>query len=65
MSARSEVCRYVVGMSGCRYVADHWQSTMHMHVRKKWRQLGMSVIMFSFLMDFSFDLYVFHFLEWS
>ena len=33
--------------------------------KKKWRPRGMSVIMFSFLMDFTFDLYVFHFLEWS
>ena len=32
-----------------------------MHVRKKWRPQGIRVIMFSFLMDFTFDLYVFHF----
>ena len=36
-----------------------------MHVRKKWRPQEMSVIMCSCLMDFTFDLYVFHFLEWT
>ena len=34
-----------------------------MHVGKKWRPQEMCVVMFSFLMDFTFDLYVFHF--WS
>ena len=41
------------------------KSIHHVHVTKKWRPQGMSVIMFSFLMDFTFDSYVFHFLEWS
>ena len=32
---------------------------------KKCRPQGMSVIMFSFLMEFIFDVHAFHFLEWS
>ena len=36
-----------------------------MHIRKKWHLQEMSVKMCSCLMDFTFDLYVFHFLEWS
>ena len=36
-----------------------------MHVRKKWHPQEMSVIMRSCLMDFTFDLHVFHFLKWS
>ena len=35
----------------------------HMQVRKKWRPQGMSTMMFSFLMDFTFDSCAFHF--WS
>ena len=33
--------------------------------KKKMAPEGMSVIMRSCLMDFTFDLYVFHSLEWS